>query len=538
MRVFKVSYSLAMPANAEKFKSQRGELKGKKCVKFLDGKGHAKIARLTKSGDKILVETAHWHVGFEDNLGISRQLKAYTNKQASVDLADRISDLKSCRANNRPLGDSLQKFVEQMPSRVRDELIAFGLIDGRSMAAGRRLTEYIEEFEDYLTKKERGPRHIREVTETLRKIFRECGFVVWSDIAAEPLMNYLDGRRDEGRGVSKRRYNGLLGMVKQFCRWAVKQRMVVSSPIDYLDGLDNPQTDQRHHRRALGLNDFRRFLEGAMAGPRKFGLTGPERNFIYRFAAETALRNIDLRRLRVQDCDFAERKIMIEAGRTKNKQRSFVYLKPATALELKQYCKNKMPHATIFYLPDKCSRMVQFDLAGTRIVDDSGNEVLPAIPYCDGNGDYFDFHSLRHQSASLFGMNADTPEPVRQQLMRHKNAAMTRLYTHAAEDQQRAAVDALPDLAQPSREAQAKVKTGTDNDILSESCFHSAQIRANMDNGGSKSLDIDSKAAFCVGNEVAEQILIPVQSKPPMYRRLMFTSGQGRLTIQNTLMVS
>ena len=499
-----------MPANAEKFKSQKAEFKAKKCVRFRDGKGKAKIARLTRSGDRILVEAQYWHIKFEDNLGISRQLKAYTNKQPSTGLADRISDLMECQANNRPLGDILQKFIEQCPGRIQKELIGFGLLDGQRTMAGKKLTEYIKEFEEYLTKKERSPEYIKATSLMLNRIVKECGFVTWSDIKPEPIMNFLDGLRDEGRGISKRQYNKLLGRVKAFCKWMVKQRKAAISPIDYLDGLDNPQTDQRHPRRVLELNDFRRFLDAAMAGPEKFMMTGPERNFVYRLAVETGLRNVDLRRLRVGDCDFQERKILIKAGRTKNKQRSLVYLKAATAAELQQYCQNKLPHILVFHLTDKTSKMVQFDLANTVIKDADGNEVLAAIPYVDSNGDYFDFHSLRHQSASLFGMNPDTPEAVRQKLLRHKSPEMARHYTHASERQQRVAVDALPDLCQSSREAQANIKTGTNNEILSESCFHSAQIRTNVDNDGKKNRDTGQKTAFCVSSEIKKSISYPL----------------------------
>lgn len=445
MRIYKPSYTKALPE-----KSKTVIRKGKRFIRF-KSKGHISEARLTKSGDKILVETNHWHISFEDNIGIRRELKAFTNSQASQRLADNIQRLLDSKANNIPLSDDLQKWLEQLPSKILDKLIGWKILDANRMTAGKELSGYIEEFKDYLSKKERNPKHIKEITGTLNRIFRECGFVTWSDISPDKLIGWLDDLRDEGRGISKRRYNTLLKTAKQFCRWMIRQGKAASSPIEYLDGLDNPQTDQRHPRRVLELNDFLRFLDAALAGETKFGMSGIERNFIYRFAVETGLRSIDLHRLRIQDCNFEEQKITIKAGRTKNKQDAIIYLKPATALELQQYCKNKLPHIKVFHLTDKTSKMVRFDLANAK------------IPYVDSDGKYFDFHSLRHQSASLFAMNPDTSEATRQKLLRHKTPEMTRHYTHAAESQQREAVEALPDLRQASKETQQNIKTGTDD---------------------------------------------------------------------------
>ena len=87
----------------------------------------------------------------------------------------------------------------------------------------------------------------------------------------------------------------------------------------------------------MELNDFRRFLEAALKSSEKiYGLTGYERNMLYRFAAETGLRSEDIRRLRIKDFDFAGRKITIKAVNIKNKSDATVYLKPSTAAELQQ----------------------------------------------------------------------------------------------------------------------------------------------------------------------------------------------------------
>jgi len=510
MRVYKPTYTRPLPAGATKFTQRSGKNRGLRFAKFEDRKGHTKTERLTKNCKKILVETKLWHIEFDDSLGIHRELKAYTDHQATQRLADKIQDLLNCKANNVPLTDELQKWLEQIPSAIRDELIKFGILEPRQAERGKPLSDHIVEYTNSLTKKERDLRYVHEVGYTLNVIFEKCGFITWQDISAAKLRDYLDDLRDAGKGIGKRRYNSLLGAIKSFCRWMVRQQKATNSPIEFLEGMDNQQTDPRHPRRALELNDFRRFLEAAVAGPKLYGLTGYERNLLYRFAAETGLRSVDIRRLRVSDFDYSERKITIKAGRTKNKSDATVYLKPATAAELQQYCRNKLPNAPFFYFTDKTSPMVRFDLANTVVKDANGNEVLPAIPYVE-NGEYFDFHALRHQCASLLAMNPNTSETVRQKAMRHKTPAMTRHYSHAFEDQQREAVESMPDLTQPSTESQAAARTGTDDKsvnrkILPKSCFQGRENATNVERCTQINFDTEEKTPLQAKNEGINQI--------------------------------
>jgi integrase len=55
------------------------------------------------------------------------------------------------------------------------------------------------------------------------------------------------------------------------------------------------------------------------------------------------------------------------------------------------------------------------------------------------------FHSLRHSFVSLCAANR-VPQVAIMDMVGHGSPAMTRLYSHAGEDQKRQAVDALPAL--------------------------------------------------------------------------------------------
>ena len=182
MRIFKPTYSKPLPEGAKILTRKDG-----KFAKFKNTRGRTTEARLTKKGDKILYETSHWHISFVDNLSITRELKAFTQEQPSRALADRINELLCCRANRQQPSIELEKWLECLPSRIREKLVEFKLLDAESTVAGKTLTELVDEFGDHLKRKERNPKHIREITGTLKRIFKECGFVTWADISPDRL---------------------------------------------------------------------------------------------------------------------------------------------------------------------------------------------------------------------------------------------------------------------------------------------------------------------------------------------------------------
>ena len=259
MRIYKQTYSKPLPEGVKIISRKNG-----KFASFKNSKGHTTEARLTKSGDKILLETAHWHVEFEDNQQICRHLKAYTNEKATQRLADKIQQLLNCKATNAPIDTELQKYVEQIPSRIRDELINFGLLDANRTAAGKPLLELISEFERSMQAKERSPKYIRETVSMVKRVFEDCWFKYWSDITPGKVESYLKDLRD--KGISYRRSNGYLTAIKSFCNWMVKSSYAVESPLKHLAKL-NEKLDRRRERRAATPEEMQMLLKTTAAGP-------------------------------------------------------------------------------------------------------------------------------------------------------------------------------------------------------------------------------------------------------------------------------
>ena len=450
MRVYKPTYSKPLPEKAKIFSR-----KGKRFAKFKDAKGHTAEARLTKAGDKILCETEHWHIGFEDIRGIRRQLKAFTNEQTTKRLADRIQQLLNGKANNLPPDTELQKFIEQIPATIRDELISSGLLDAKRTAAGKTLIELADEFGQSLVAKERTPRYICETVKMLKDIFECCKFKYWSNISPTRVENYLKDLRD--KGISYRRSNGYLTAIKSFCEWMVKSYYGSESPVKHLTKLDT-ELDRRRERRAATPDEIQTLLQTTAAGPKRFGMSGYERALFYKLAVETGLRKNELRTLKASAFDFDNCTVTVETCYSKHRQKDVLPLRADLATKLQSYLANKLPKAKAFSATDKTADMLKADLADAE------------IPFIR-DGKVLDFHALRHTFITDLRM---VPTSVRQSLARHRSSAMTDRYTHTNLHDERTAIESLPNT---SIEEQRAVKTGTDDKILPNSCFQDAQSR-------------------------------------------------------------
>jgi integrase len=392
MRIYKPTYSKPLPEGAKILRRKSG-----KFAKYKDIKGHTKEARLTKSGDKILCETSHWHIKFEDNLSIVRELKAYTNEQATQRLADRIQLLLNCKSNNQPLDSELQRFIEQLSVKIRDELIRFGLLDSQQSAAGKPLTGLVSEFGQFLEAKERTSKYINDTKTELDRVFEGCSFRYWSDIAPTKVMAYLKKLRDAG--LSYRRSNAYLKSAKAFCKWMADCNYVSRSPLHHLKTLDAEQ-DRRRQRRALTTDELRRLLKSTINSPERFGMTGAERCLLYYTATQTGLRANEIRTLKVESFDLDDLTVTIKAGNSKHRTEDVLPIRPDLGARLNEFFRGKLPTAKAFggtfkQLTDKTADMIRLDLANTVVKDANGKVIIKAILYMDSNGKVCDFHSLR-----------------------------------------------------------------------------------------------------------------------------------------------
>jgi hypothetical protein len=118
---------------------------------------------------------------------------------------------------------------------------------------------------------------------------------------------------------------------------------------------------------------------------------------------------------------------------------------------LREHLATKMSSAPAFSLP---SPRLMVDMLRADLKDAD-------IPYRDDAGRCFDFHALRHQTGSLLAASGVHPK-VAQTIMRHSTIGLTMdIYTHTLREDERSAVEAMPDLDDTGQSEQRA--TGTDD---------------------------------------------------------------------------
>ena len=232
----------------------------------------------------------------------------------------------------------------------------------------------------------------------------------------------------------------------------IQNQRASESPVEHLSKVNT--TKGQIARRALETDEIRRLLEATESSPVRFNMTGHQRAMLYRLAIETGLRANELRSLTASSFDFSECTVTIKAEHSKNRQESILPLRKETAAIMQNFLLGKLPTAQVFSMPSK------YNMADMLRADCEA----AGIDSADRGQGKVDFHSLRHTTGSLLAASGVHPK-VAQVIMRHSdiNLTMSR-YTHTLRGQESEAVESLPDLSLPSKQAQKA--TGTDNSVV------------------------------------------------------------------------
>lgn len=328
---------------------------------------------------------------------------------------------------------------------IREKLVSIGLLSSERVAVSKTLSEHLGDFGKALIAKGCSPRHVELVTGRARRIIKACGFKYHSDIKASPVMEYLNDMRadsDKRRGISAQTFNFYLSAMKQFCRWMVKDRRALESPVAHLDGL-NVKTDRRRDRRPLTVEELRKLLDTTRRGPDRDGMAGEERALLYWLAVETGLRAGELRSLNRVSFDLGEQgpTVTVEAAYSKHRRQDTLPLRAELAEALRSFLATLMPGVLAFRIPadrKTAARMFREDIEAAGIA-------------------YRDEADLARGGVH---------PKVAQSLARHSTITLTiHRYSHTLVGEQAEALTALPDLTRPATQ-QARA-TGTEGRTVS-----------------------------------------------------------------------
>ena len=436
MRIYRPAYTQPLPGGAKIKRDKAG-----KYIIMADRQGQSKKCRVldTPKGQRISIESSFYTIVFRDHAGTERRLQGYRDKAATDILAENIGKIVYRRQQGEVLPARLQEWADSLPENIHSQLASFGMVKSRRVVVSQALEELLTLFEQHLAvKRQRDAKYIMETTTKLRRTFKGCGFKTFTDIDDVVLDKYLLGLRKD-KNLSTRTLNGYLGACQQFCRFAIRVLKVAkSSPLECMEGFGSVAADRRRQRRALTASEVGKLLSTtAVSEEERYGMGGPERGLLYRFALTTGLRANEIRTLRVEhvDLDHPEGPVLyVEAAYSKHRERDTLPLHNSIVEPLRRFIveRAKTPGAKLFggryqSLTDKTCDMLKEDLI------DAGIEFETVVGIVD-------FHSLRHTFvSSLKGIAARQA----QGLARHKSSDMTDRYSHRCLAEQRAALESV-----------------------------------------------------------------------------------------------
>ncbi len=402
-------------------------------------------------------ETSKWYIEFRDQLEYVRRLPAFTSKAASEETGRNLDKLVAYhKGSGGQVDPALTRWLTGLPHKTRAKLVKIGLLAAERVAVAKPLAEHVADFAAALAAKGNSAFHVQVVTARTRRIIDRCGFKFYGDLSASKIMDFLNGLRqdtEKHRGMSAQTFNFHLGAIKQFCRWMVKDRRALESPVAHLDGL-NVKTDRRRDRRPLSVSELTRLLQTTRTGPDREGMTGAERALLYHLAVETGLRAGELRSLTRAsfDLDADPPTVTVSAAYSKRRREDTLTLRPALAHELRGFLATMLPGATAFRIPTDRKQAAAMFRADVEAA---------GIAYRDAAGLVADFHGLRHTFITNLAMGGVHPKTA-QQLARHSTITLTMdRYTHTLREDHSQALDVLPDISTPMQEAVRA--TGTDD---------------------------------------------------------------------------
>lgn len=418
----------------------------------------SRVFRATYNNRNGQTQTAEgYYVEFKDHRARQHRLKGFTDERATKELLRKIEKIAARRMAGEQLDPELVTFLTGAPERIVRRLAEWDLLDSRALNARAPLLVHLDDYERALRDSGDSDEYVQKTVNRVKAILEGTGAEFLKQLDGAGVTGFLAQHRAKGLGI--RSSNHYLAAIKGFCAWLVRERRASENPVAHLAAM-NAQADRRHRRRPLEVDELRRLLSVTRGGPERSGMTGEERYWLYRLAAETGFRSNELRNLVRASFDLGSNDPVVtcDAAFAKNGRTRTNPLRPETAAELTGFLASKLPAAHVFRMPKphKVVIMLRQDLAAA------------GIPYRDDAGRAADFHAFRVTFASQL-LRAGVDIRTAKDLMGHATIAMTAdVYACTMRGSMTEAMRRLPDFTTPAANEQRA--TGTDDSCLA-SCL-------------------------------------------------------------------
>lgn len=353
------------------------------------------------------------------------------NTPYTIQYLDHLGDRKTTK------GFTDKGLTEQLAAKLESEarMRSTGLIDVESEKTLKQkqlpIKQHLDAFEESLA--ENSPKHVKLTMGRVRSIVEEAKFQSLGDIESELALKALNAIR-AAENLGHRTYNHYLQAFDSFLNWCVPKRLS-SNPMAGAERL-NTETDIRHQRRALTVDEMSRLIETARNSRRYIQRQSPEqRARIYLFAYSTGLRKKELASLRVSSfrLDATPVTVTIEAACSKHRRKDVIPLHPQLAAEIRHWINGR--HFSEKLFPDlekkKLSFMVKKDLEAAGIAYETHEGIA-------------DFHAAGRHTYITQLLLSGASLTATKELARHTDVKMTMRYAHIGLEDQAKALGNLP----------------------------------------------------------------------------------------------
>ena len=427
-QVIKVTTTKPLPPGAETV------AKGGKQFFQIKRAGKTIYCELTQCKTKYRIESRKWYAQYRDATGRIKRKPAFTDKGASLKLAQELEE----RAMRRKMG---------LPGSA--ESIFEEPVDG-----------LLDRFEKFLRSKNNTVYHCDQTMNRIKRLFEGAKVRSWGQINPTTVLSWLATERERD-AIGIKTSNYYLVAVKEFCNWAVDDGIVAENPLRSAKAM-NAEGDVRRKRRAIGADEFQRLIAAArMSGPVQ-GMDGQERAILYIVAAWTGFRRGELASLRLSQIvlDGDSPAITVSAAYSKRRREDSIPLHPVVVEELKAWLAPKKlgNQDVVFALASSngylryTSKMMAADLKTARAAwiaeaaNDNEREEREKSSFLRYQSDavvYADFHANRHTFITNLVKVGIQPK-LAQSLARHSDIRLTfNIYSHVEKGEQTDAIGKL-----------------------------------------------------------------------------------------------
>ena len=341
--------------------------------------------------------------------GLSEELKMAVLALVGYYLRYRYGDMPTHRY--RSLGVSDKEVALELANDFKREYEAekAGILLPKPLreAAHKALSEHLGEYlADLRSRGKTGRRKkgLVQIRSRLQRLFDECDWNALNAITPDSFVRWRSGIRD----LSPRTLNHYLSDACTFLNWMVRQGRLAFNPLKAVGKVD--QTVSTRERRAFTDDEICRLVE----------YSPQYRRVPYLMSARTGLRHGELSQLLWGDIvlDEGNSHVRVRASISKNKKEARIPLIRELEILLAEFRPVSVGDADKVFVKGvpRC-RTLRKDLEAAD------------IPYCDEQGRYADFHSLRYTFNTWMQRKGFVPR-VAQELMRHSDRRLTdKVYT-------------------------------------------------------------------------------------------------------------